>query len=89
MDSPLVTFREPDSEEAGLDAGLRLEVKQAFYRSLARRAAPDQVIIFENEDPDPSLLGQINAEIFTKRLDQGRAGFFPPRSADGLDDLIG
>jgi hypothetical protein len=89
LDSPLVTFREADGEEAGLDAGSRLEVKQAFYRSLARRAAPDQVIVFENEDPDPSLLGQINAEIFTKRLDQGRVGFFPARSADPFDDLIG
>jgi hypothetical protein len=92
LDSPLVTFREADSEEAGLDAGSRLEVKQAFYRSVARCAGPDQVIIFENEDPDPSLAGQMNAEIFTKRANQGRAGFFPLRPAEPIslaDDLIG
>ena len=89
LDSPLVTFREADVEEAGLDEGSRIEVKQAFYRSLARRAAPDQVIVLENEDPDPSLRDQINAEIFTKRLDQGRAGFFPPRRPDPLDEVFG
>ena len=89
LDSPLVTFREPDSAEAGLDARSRQEVKQAFYRSLARRAAPDQVIIFENEDPDPGLASQINAEIFTKRADQGRVGFFPIRPENSFEDLIG
>jgi hypothetical protein len=81
LDSPLVTFREAQAEEAGLDAGARLEVKQAFYRDLATRVRNDQVIIIENEDPEVALRGVIVSHIFTKRLDQGRTGFFPVRPA--------
>jgi hypothetical protein len=81
LDSPLVTFREAEAEEAGLDAGARLEVKQAFYRDLAARVRSDQVIVIENEDPEVALRGAIVSHIFTKRLDQGRAGFFPVRHA--------
>jgi hypothetical protein len=60
-----------------LDAAARLEVKQAFYRDLAERVTSDQVIIVENEDPDPSLRAGIVSHIFTKRSDSGRPGFFP------------
>lgn len=84
LDSPLVTFREAEAEEAGLDAGARLEVKQAFYRDLASRIRTDQVIIVENEDPEIGLRGAIVSHIFTKRLDQGRAGFFPIRPAPAI-----
>ena len=84
LDSPLVTFREAEAEEAGLDAGARLEVKQAFYRDLASRIRTDQVIIVENEDPEVGLRGAIVSHIFTKRLDQGRAGFFPIRPAPAI-----
>lgn len=80
LDSPLVTFREAEAEEAGLDAGARLEVKQAFYRDLAARVQFDQVIIVENEDPEIPLRPTIVSHIFTKRADMGRTGFFPTRS---------
>ena len=86
LDSPLVTFREAEAEEAGLDTGARLEVKQAFYRDLASRIRTDQVIILENEDPEVGLRGAIVSHIFTKRLDQGRAGFFPIRPAPAIFD---
>lgn len=79
LDSPLVTFREAEADEAGLDAGARLEVKRAFYRDLAARVRTDQVIIVENEDPEVELRTAIVSHIFTKRVDQGRAGFFPAR----------
>jgi hypothetical protein len=78
LDSPLVTFREAEADEAGLDAGTRLEVKRAFYQDLAARAGKDQVIVVENEDPQVALRSAIVSHIFTKRADQGRAGFFPP-----------
>ena len=55
LDSPLVTFREAEADEAGLDAGTRLEVKRAFYRDLAARVRTDQVIVVENEDPEVEL----------------------------------
>lgn len=86
LDSPLVTFREADREEAGLDAAARLEVKQAFYRDLAERVISDQVIIVENEDPDASLRAGIVSHIFTKRSDSGRPGFFPVAEPPVLKD---
>jgi hypothetical protein len=79
LDSPLVTFREAEADEAGLDAGTRLEVKRAFYRDLAARVRTDQVIVVENEDPEVELRTAIVSHIFTKRDDQGRTGFFPAR----------
>ena len=80
LDSPLVTFREADVDEAGLDPGLRVQVKQAFYNDLAARIQTDQVVIVENEDPDVALQSAIMSHLFTKRQDHGRFGFYPFRS---------
>lgn len=90
LDSPLVTFREPDAEEAGLDAGAQARVKQAFYRDLATRSQAVQILIFENEDPDIALRAEIVSHIFTKRADQGRAGYFPiPASGERSSGAAG
>jgi hypothetical protein len=51
----------------------------SFYRDLAARVRPDQVIVVENEDPEVELRTAIVSHIFAKRADQGRAGFFPAR----------
>lgn len=87
LDSPLVTFREADASEAGLDAGTRMEVKQAFYNDLAARVTTDQVIVVENEDPDVALRPAIGCQLFTRRADVGRSGFYPPRRA-GFPDTV-
>ena len=54
LDSPLVTFREADHEDE-LAPDDKIAVKQAFYADLGNRADLTQIIVFENEDPDPSL----------------------------------
>jgi len=77
LDSPLVTFRQADLGEAGLDSKTQMEVKQAFYRDLASRVVNSQVIIIENEDPEEALRPKIISHIFTKQSNQGRSGFFP------------
>ncbi|MCO8018224.1 AAA family ATPase [Brevundimonas diminuta] len=69
LDSPLVTFREAPSDE-----GISDEIKNAFYRSLAKAPPTEQIIVFENDDPEPSLFSSINIEIFGV---SGRSGFFP------------
>ena len=75
LDSPLVTFREADHEnELGPDD--KIAVKQAFYADLARRADLSQIIVLENEDPDPSLTG-LSVQLFSKQHSSGRYGFFP------------
>jgi hypothetical protein len=76
LDSPLVTFREADHEdELGPDD--KIAVKQAFYADLANRADLAQIIVFENEDPDPSFAVGMSVQLFSKQRSSGRYGFFP------------
>ncbi len=71
LDSPLVTYREPEEH---MGEG----VKNAFYRNLAAMIAPAQVIVLESEDPPEDLKSQISFEAFTKNRKAGRYGLFPP-----------
>jgi len=70
MDSPLVTYREPDEH---MGEG----VKDAFYRSLASTLGDAQVIILENEEPLAQITKQIAFTGFTKNRTIGRYGLFP------------
>ena len=76
LDSPLVTFREADHEDE-LAPDQKVAVKQAFYADLAGRADLSQMIVFENEDPDPALRSQMTIQLFSKQDSSGRYGFFP------------
>lgn len=81
LDSPLVTYRPPDSGDAEvLDSSLPVGIVAAFYRDVQSRF-DGQVIIMENLDPTEPLRDESVDVVFTKRLDQGRYGFFPPRVA--------
>lgn len=72
IDSPLVVYREPDTDEDGFSH----DVKDAFYRSIAEEFCASQVIIFENEDP-PSDLGEDANIIRFTGTSHGRQGFIP------------
>lgn len=72
IDSPLVVYREPDSDEDGFSH----DVKDAFYRSIAETFHTSQVIIFENEDPPFDLGSHANIIQFTG-APHGRQGFIP------------
>jgi hypothetical protein len=76
IDSPLVAYKAPDSEEDRriLQAG----VKNAFYRTLADGLCIGQVLVFENEDPPPDVAERVAYHHFTKGP-YGRYGFFPVR----------
>jgi hypothetical protein len=76
MDSPLVTYREPDEH---IGEG----VKNAFYRNLATNLGAAQVIVLENEEPPEELTASIAYTPFTKNRDIGRYGLFPPITSDG------
>ncbi len=76
LDSPLVTFREADHEDE-LAPDDKIAVKQAFYADLANRADLAQIIVFENEDPDPWLSAVLSVQLFSKQRSSGRYGFFP------------
>jgi len=72
IDSPLVVYREPDTDEGGFS----LDVKDAFYRSIAEEFRASQVLIFENEDPPSDLGADANIIRFTG-ASHGRQGFIP------------
>lgn len=72
IDSPLVVYREPDTDESGFSH----DVKDAFYRSIAEDFRASQVIIFENEDPPSDLGADANIIRFTG-ASHGRQGFIP------------
>jgi hypothetical protein len=72
IDSPLVVYREPDTDEGGFSH----DVKDAFYRSIAEDFSASQVIIFENEDPPADLDADANVIRFTG-APHGRQGFIP------------
>lgn len=81
LDSPLVTFREADHEDE-LAQDQKVAVKQAFYADLAGRADLSQIIVFENEDPDPALQDRIKIHFFSKQKTIGRYGFFPRSTSE-------
>lgn len=72
IDSPLVVYREPDTDEGEFSR----DVKNAFYRSIAKEFPVAQVIIFENEDPPIDLGESANVIRFTG-ANHGRRGFIP------------
>lgn len=73
LDSPLVAYREPDSQQQVKEAG----VAENFYESLAESKPNQQIIVFENIDP-PEKLDGVNVVHFTgDKLGIGRCGFFP------------
>lgn len=80
LDSPLVTYRPPDNpEDEEVDAALPAGIVAAFYRDVQSRF-DGQVIIMENLDPTEPLDDETVDLVFTKRSDQGRYGFFPPKA---------
>lgn len=78
IDSPLVVYREPDTNEGGFSH----DVKDAFYRSIAEDFRASQVIIFENEDPPADLGDDANIIRFTG-ASHGRQGFIPKNAKLG------
>lgn len=72
IDSPLVVYREPDTDEGAFPH----DVKDGFYRSLAGDFLDCQVIILENDEPPPDLGDSANCIAFTG-TNLGRRGFIP------------
>ena len=80
LDSPLVTYRPPNNpDDDEVDAALPAGILAAFYRDVQSRF-DGQVIIMENLDPTEPLDEDSVDEVFTKRSDLGRYGFFPAKA---------
>lgn len=74
LDTPLLAYREPENTEDDLR---NTDVQDKFYEYLARWK-DRQVIIIENEDPPEAIRKLPTSTFFTKNVDQGRYGLFPP-----------
>lgn len=73
FDSPLVTYRKPNSNGEGISEDLAMD----FYRYCASISKLPQIIILENEEPPSDILDKINHIKFTKNKTDGRNGFIP------------
>lgn len=77
LDSPLLSYREPEGEGDEDDDLRGTDVKPCFYNYL--RGLPDdrQVIIVENTPPPDEITHLPLAQEFTRRYTTGRYGYFP------------
>jgi peptidoglycan hydrolase CwlO-like protein len=81
LDSPLLSYREPDSQADDLRG---TDLNTCFYDYLERRSTDRQVIIVENTDPPADVRVTSHAMRFTGSATIGRFGFFPGPSGDGI-----
>lgn len=73
LDSPLITFKDKDRDEETIND----DVKTSFYKYLSENFNKEQIIVFENSEPDSELCKVILYHHFTKNNLYGRYGFFP------------
>jgi hypothetical protein len=73
LDSPLLNYKAPDT---GPQDKLPQNIKESFFRSLAKTPADQQIIVLENENPPADLEQKINYQHFSKFI-IGRYGLFP------------
>lgn len=93
LDSPLLSYREPDGAEDDMRGS---DLNSCFYEFLSKLPDDRQVIIVENTDPPAFVQSSPHAIKFTGNLAIGRAGFFPalgnaagPPDQDPLDTILG
>ena len=81
LDSPLTTYKQADQErgeeisEEDLIAG---DMIYSFYSDIAENYKDKQIIIFDNQEPDLSIIPHVNYMHFSRRRGVGRFGFFTP-----------
>jgi hypothetical protein len=77
IDSPLVTYREPDEDPAFDDeSSSKSTVAELFYSNLLS-SSDVQIIVMENVDPPAGLTASLNQVEFTANPNTGRYGLFP------------
>jgi hypothetical protein len=74
LDSPLLSYREPDSAADDLRG---TDLNDTFYGYLGSLPDDRQVIIVENTDPPAAIQASQKAIKFTGIKGTGRAGYFP------------
>jgi hypothetical protein len=80
LDSPLVTYRKPDTAAEDL---ISEGMVTPFYSYLASLAEDCQVVIIENDEPSPEIALASTYTHFTKNVGLGRFGFLLPPAGPG------
>jgi DNA repair ATPase RecN len=74
LDSPLLSYREPEGEADDLSG---TDLNAQFFDFLAKLPSDRQVIIIENTDPPAHIQTLLQTTKFAKKPGTGRGGFFP------------
>ncbi len=83
LDTPLLAYREPESEEVDLR---ETNVHECFFNELAR-FADRQIIVLENVDPPSNDKVGGKKTFFSKSFQAGRYGLFPVDSPPNIDPV--
>lgn len=75
IDSPVLTYRDPKCTSS--DDAISDTVAERFFNWMAKWHGPGQLIVLENEDPQPGTLEQIPHTTFVGPNVSGRRGFYP------------
>ncbi|MGR3960073.1 hypothetical protein [Vibrio lentus] len=79
LDSPITTFKDAD-RDAGNNIDPEDEISEdviySFYSDLCDSYLDKQIIVFENREPDTSLIDKMQYIRFTRKKNDGRYGFF-------------
>ncbi|MGN6308607.1 MAG: hypothetical protein ACTHNN_03515 [Xanthobacteraceae bacterium] len=74
LDSPLLSYREPEGDGDDLSG---TDLNSHFYAFLANLPDDRQVLVIENTDPPADVQLSVQTVEFTKIEGVGRYGFFP------------
>lgn len=74
LDSPLLSYREPDGTEDDLTG---TDLQEKFYAYLEALPNDMQVIVIENTDPPEAIRKRDQSLMFGKNPHHGRYGLFP------------
>lgn len=77
LDSPLTTYKPADIEQGSADESIEADMVYSVYRDLCDAYKENQIIIFDNQEPDIDLIPSMNYQHFTRNSSLGRYGFFP------------
>lgn len=80
LDSPLLSYREPEDPADGSDDLRGTDVNSSFFGYIEKLPSDRQVIIIENTDPPADIQAAAHTIMFTGVPGVGRIGFFPGSS---------
>ncbi|MYM80791.1 MULTISPECIES: hypothetical protein [Duganella] len=76
LDSPLTTYKKADIDQGEEDESIESDMVYSVYRDLCDSYNDNQIIVFDNQEPESDLIPMMHYQHFTKNKNIGRYGFF-------------